>query len=503
MGAVFIIVSTQNLERIFHYRKRKGASKMDLTKLFYPESVAVIGASANMGGGKIPYFLLLQGGGYKGKLYPVNPKYSEINGVKAYASIDELPEGVDYAIVAAPVQQSMDIIKSAARKQIKFIHFFTSGFGETGNYDLEKDLVKEAHRGGTRIIGPNCVGVHCTESKLSFGYGLEQNNHSPGNVAFLGQSGGVTGNFTGMALTRRIHVNKIVSYGNQIDVRVEDYLNYFADDRNITLIACYIEDIKDAKAFLRALRKTTEKKPVIILKGGTTAQGSVAAASHTGAMASDYRIWSSAIRQHGGVLVDNFDQMMNLVMLGTGRKPLRGKRLGFLGAGGGVSVMFTDMAIQEGLSLPQLQERTQRMIAEKIKGVNTSTMNPVDLGAYGFDFNVMSHTMKALDQDDNIDIIIPYFSVDYILRAVLLLNAQNSQQTIVEMAEAIKKPVIPILTRFTEDSIDIEKTRIDTFSTLRNAEFPVFSNIQDAVYSISKYFEWAEKREHDKKNGSR
>ena len=474
---------------------------MDLAKLFYPESVAIIGASANMGGGKIPYFLLLQGGGYKGKLYPVNPKYSEINGVKAYASIDQLPEGIDYAIVAAPVQQSMDIIKSAARKKIKFIHFFTSGFGETGNYDLEKELVKEAHKGGTRIIGPNCVGVHCTESKLSFGYGFEQPpNPSPGNVAFLGQSGGVTGNFTSMAITRKIQVNKIVSYGNQIDVRVEDFLNYFAEDRNITLIACYIEDIKDTKSFLRALRRTTEKKPVIILKGGTTAQGSVAAASHTGAMASDYRIWSSAIRQHGGVLVDNFDQMMNLVMLGTGEKALKGTRLGFLGAGGGVSVLFTDMAIQEGLSLPQLEEKTQRMIAEKIRGINTSTMNPVDLGAYGFDFNVMSHTMKALDKDTNIDIIIPYFSVDYILRAVLLLNAENSQQTIVEIASKIKKPVIPILTRFTEDSLDIEKTRIDTFLTLRNAGFPVFSNIQDAVYSIRKYFEWEGKRTHNKKN---
>jgi len=186
--------------------------------------------------------------------------------------------------------------------------------------------------------------------------------------------------------------------------------------------------------------------------------------------------------------------MMNLVMLGTGKKILQGKRLGFLGAGGGVSVLFTDLAIQAGLSLPQLQTKTQQMIGEKIKGVNTSTINPVDLGAYGFDFNVMSHTMKAMDEDDGIDIIIPYFSVDYILRSELLLNSKNSQQTIVEMAEEIKKPVIPILTRFTEDSIDIEKTRISTFSTLRSAGFPVFSHIQEAVYSISKYFEWAAKR---------
>lgn len=475
-------------------------TKMDLTRLFYPRSVAVIGASANIGGGKLPYFLLLQSSNYKGTLYPVNSKYSEINGIKTYASIDKLPEGIDYAIVATPVQQSINIVKAAARKKIKFIHFFTSGFGETGNYELEKELVSEAHKGGVRIIGPNCVGVHCTESKLNFGYTIQ--DHSPGNVAFLGQSGGVTGNFTSKAITRKIYLNKVVSYGNQIDVRVEDYLDYFAQDKNITLIACYIEDLKDSKSFLRILRRTTKIKPVIILKGGITAQGSVAAASHTGAMASDYHIWSSAIRQHGGVLVDNFDEMMNLVMLGTGRKPLKGKRLGFLGAGGGISVLFTDMAIQSGLILPPLQEKTQRMILERIKGVNTSTLNPVDLGAYGFDFNVMSHTMQALDQDDNIDIIIPYFSVDYIVRSELIMNAKNSQNTILEIAKQINKPVLPILTQFTEDNMEIEKSRIETFSTLRSAGFPVFTNIQDAVYSISKYFEWAEKIKPGKKNGS-
>ena len=150
--------------------------------------------------------------------------------------------------------------------------------------------------------------------------------------------------------------------------------------------------------------------------------------------------------------------------------------------------------------LPPLQEKTQDMILERIKGVNTSTLNPVDLGAYGFDFTVMSHTMKALDQDDNIDIIIPYFSVDYILRSEFLMNAKNSQHTILEMAKQINKPVLPILTRFTEDSMEIEKSRIDTFSTLRSAGFPVFTNIQDAVYSISKYFEWAEKRKDGTQN---
>ncbi len=470
---------------------------MDLTKLFYPKSVAVIGASGNLGGGKVPYFQILRMSRFQGALYPVNPKYKKIDGVKAYASIDELPEAVDLAIVAAPVQQSLDIIKAAVRKKIKFVHFFTSGFGEMGNRSLEEELNKEARKRGVRIVGPNCLGVYCRESGLSFGAPIQEK--SPGTVAFLGQSGGITGNFMTNADTRKIGLNKVVSYGNQIDLRVEDYLDYFAGEKNIRLIACYIEDIKDTREFLKALGRTTAIKPVIILKGGRTETGAKAAASHTGAMTSDYTIWASAVRQYGGILVDDFDQMMNLVMLSTSKKALGGKRVGFLGAGGGISVIFTDLALQAGLSLPELKGKTQRIIGQKIKGVNTSTANPVDLGAFGFDLEVMSHTMEALDNDDGIDVIIPYFSVEYIMRSEVFLNVKNNEQTFFNMTEKIKKPIIPILSCFKEDNLDVEQARISTFSALRKAGFPVYPKIQDAVYSIGVYWEWVAKQTATKK----
>ncbi|PKN32432.1 MAG: hypothetical protein CVU61_18025, partial [Deltaproteobacteria bacterium HGW-Deltaproteobacteria-19] len=362
---------------------------MNLDALFYPKSIAVIGASDNLGGGKVPYFQIQQMNGYAGKLYPVNPRRPEVAGIKAYPSIDDLPEPVDYALVAAPVEQSIDIIRAAVRKGIKFIHFFTSGFGETGNLQMEKDMVREARKGHLRIIGPNCIGVQCFESKLSFKLLHEQ--EEPGAIAFLGQSGGITSSFIALATTRHIWLNKVVSYGNQIDLRLEDYLAYLADDDRIRLIACYVEDIKNVAGFLKTLKRTTARKPVLILKGGRTEQGSKAAASHTGAMASNYAIWSAAVRQHGGLLVDDFDQLMNLAMLGTAKKLPGGRRVGFLGAGGGVSVLFADLAVAAGLELPELGPRAQQMINEKIRGVNTSTTNPVDLGAFGFDLNVMLH----------------------------------------------------------------------------------------------------------------
>jgi len=463
---------------------------MNLDSLFYPKSVAVIGASAKFGGGKIPYYHILKTGGYEGDLYPVNPKYDEIDGVKFYQSINDLPEGIDLAIVTAPFKESLEIMKSAARKKIKFIHFFTAGFSETGNKDLEDGLLNVAKKNGIRIVGPNCIGIYCFESRVSFGFTVQENSSM--NTGFFGQSGGVTSNFVRAAISNRLGLNKVVSYGNQIDIGAEDYLEYFAKDEKIKIIAGYIEDLKDPRAFLSALKRATKVKPVILLKGGMTEVGAKAAASHTGAMASNFLIWSSAMRQHGAILVENFEQMMNIAMLGTCKTPPRGPRVGFMVAGGGEAVTFTDLAALGGLALPELQKDTQELISQKISAVNTSTPNPVDLGMFGFDFNVMSHTIMAMAQDDCIDVIIPFLSVDFI-STFQRDQIEDGPGIIIEAAKKAKKPVIPVLSTCSQDNIDIEKTRISMFSSFRDAGLPVFATTQDCIYSISKYLEWVGK----------
>jgi len=463
---------------------------MNLDSLFYPKSIAVIGASAKFGGGKVPYYHMLKTGGYKGDLYPVNPKYDEIDGVKFYSSIDALPEGIDLAIVTAPFRESLNIMNAVARKKIKFVHFFTAGFGEVGNNDLEGGLLDVAKKSGTRIVGPNCIGIYCSEARISFGFSVQENTSM--SVGFFGQSGGVTSSFVRSAISSRIGLNKVVSYGNQIDIKAEDYLEYFAKDEEIKLIAGYVEDLKSPRAFLSALKRATEVKPVILLKGGMTEMGAKAAASHTGAMASDFLIWSSAMRQHGAILVENFEQMMNLVMLGICEKPPQGPRVGFLVAGGGEAVTFTDLAALGGLSLPELQKNTQELIRQKISDVNTSTANPVDLGMFGFDFNVMSHTIMAMDRDDRIDVIIPFLSVDFI-GTFQRDQIDDGPGIIIEAAKKAKKPVILVLSTCSQDNIDMEKTRISMFSTFREAGLPVFATTQDCICSISKYLEWAGK----------
>ena len=466
---------------------------MDLTRLFHPHTVAVIGASPRLGGGKLPYYQVIQLAGYQGRLYPVNPKYQDINGAKVYASLDDIPEPIDLAIASVPAALALETVNAAVRNKVKFLHFFTSGFSEVGNRKLEEDMVAAAAKGETRIIGPNCIGIHCTESGITCDL-PKSPMKGVGNVAFLGQSGGMTHNFMRMAHSRYMGLNKVVSYGNQIDLKAEDFLDYFTGDESIKAVAAYIEDIKDMGRFLNVLRKATARKPVIILKGGTTEEGARAAASHTGAMTARNDLWSSVMRQFGCIEAHTFEHLMDLTMMAVAERTPCGNRLGFLGAGGGTSVLFTDLASQHRLRLPELEPHTQERISRKISSVNTSTANPVDLGYYGFDFHIMADTIEAIAQDRNIDVILPYFSLDFIT-SFQSNQVESGPHAIVEAFRAISKPVIPILSRFTENIIEVEKVRIRIAELFRKAGLAVYNTPQDAISSISGILEW--KRYYD------
>jgi len=464
---------------------------MNLEKLFYPKSIAVVGASSNLATGKLPYFQLLKRSGYKGSLYPVNPAYQEIDGVKVFPSLDAIPDNLDLVIVSVPLKIVLETFKAAVKKGVGFVHFFTSGFSEIGNFELEKELVQLARKSHTRIVGPNCLGVLCIESKVTTSFKLKQTE--PGEVAFLSQSGGISDLFLSFAQSRNIRMNKAVSYGNQIDIRVEDYLKYFGNDDKIKIIAAYIEDIKDGKSFLSIIKKITPEKLIIVLKGGSTEQGAIAAKSHTGAMSGPSHIFTAVMRQTGCILVETFEELLDVVMLATTDGLLCGPRVGFLGCGGGTSVTFTDLAAKQGLVLPKLNESTQQRIRDKISIINTSTTNPVDLGAFGFDFEIMAHTMKAMAMDDNLEVIIPHFTV-----GMLPVDRYENMKLMVDTVKTLKKPVIAIITKSTEDNLKHEEARIKLFSMFRDIQIPVYSTMQDAVVALRYFLQ----RRTIKENGS-
>jgi len=456
---------------------------MDLEKLFYPKNIAVIGASPNLSGGKLPYFQLLRSSGFKGAVYPVNPRHHEIDGNRVYADINLIDDNIDLAIVTVPVSQALSTMKSVVAKGAKFVHFFTSGFGEMGNIEIETamlDLLKDSK---TRIVGPNCLGVLCAESNLTFSFKLQQ--EEAGSVAFLGQSGGLTDIFISMCGSRKIGINKTVSYGNQIDLRVEDYLAYFSEDNHIEVIAAYIEDIKNSRRFLEVLKKLALKKPVIILKGGSTPRGAKAASSHTGALALSYDLFSNLLKQTGCIEVESFESLLDIVMLATTPKVPSQLETCFLGGGGGNSVISTDLGEKSGLTFPDLQSSTQDRIQSLISQVNTSTTNPVDMGAFGFDMDVVMQTLKIIDDDDGVNVIIPDFTL-----GMLPSRPDYPVNKLADVMANLKKPVIPIVSKITENNLDHENDRLSFFHAFRKAGLPVYQNMQNAAISVQKIVKW-------------
>jgi acyl-CoA synthetase (NDP forming) len=460
---------------------------MDLHRLFHPRSIAVVGASLSLGEGKLPFFQILKAAGYPGPVYPVNPAHREILGEKVYPDLESLPEPVDLAICTIPARAALETLERAVKKGIPFVHFFTSGFSERGDRELEEALVRAARAGRTRIVGPNCLGVHCTESRVTFDPFILEDK--PGPVAFLSQSGGVANNFTRMARARRVGLNKAVSYGNQIDLRVEDYLEYFAKDRGIRAVAAYIEDLKDGRRFLEIAGRLTRDRPLVVLKGGRTEAGAKAAASHTGALAGSRAVWSGLLRQAGCIEVETQEQLVDLVMLATAERLPRGSRLGFLAAGGGTSVLFTDLAVLSGLSVPELERHTQESISQKIPAVNTSTCNPVDLGAFGFDYRIMAHGMEALDRDSNIDVIVIYLCLDFLLM-FRSEEIDTGLQAIAAAAARTEKPVVAVVARNADDNPRLGEIRRSALAAFRGQGLPLFNTLQDAVFALSRILRW-------------
>lgn len=460
---------------------------MDLDRLFNPRSVAIVGASPNLGGGKIPYYHFLRAAGYRGKMYPVNPAHKEIEGERMYPSLEAVPDGVDLAICSVPARLALKTVEVAASKGIRFVHFFTSGFSEMGDRAMEERLVAAARAGGTRIVGPNCLGIHSQAAGVTFDPTLK--SHGEDRVAFLGQSGGVTNDFTRLASARRLGVSKAVSYGNQIDLGAGEFLAHFAADDSVKVIAGYVEDLKDPRGFLDVLARAVEKKPVILLKGGVTQEGAEAAASHTGALAGSHAIWSAAMRQYGCIEVETQKQLVDVAMMALSEKLPVGPRLAFLGAGGGNSVLFTDLAIRSGSSVPALSPDTQARIAERIPGVNTSTRNPVDLGAFGFNPKVVVHTLEAVDGERDIDAIFVFLLLDY-LRMFGRERVLKGLHAIADAGKAVARPVIPVLARFADDDPGMDELRLLALSIFLEAGMPMYTALDEAVLAVTRVLDW-------------
>jgi acyl-CoA synthetase (NDP forming) len=349
-----------------------------LDEIFRPRGVAVVGASPlNLSFAELVVHALKEA--KFPAVYPVNPKHKEVLGLPCYASLTDIPGTVDHVIVSIPAKSVLKLLDDCAAKRVKSVHFFTAGFGESGEAEgkeLERAMMAKARAGGFRIIGPNCVGLYVPKSRLV--------NHihsplDPGPIAFLSQSGGHAQNLPDFCRERGLRFSKIVSYGNALDVNESELLDYFAKDPETEIIAAYIEGVKDGARFRRALEKTAAQKPVVIYKGGRSEAGRRAAYGHTASMTSSVAVFEALCRQAMAIQVDDLEEMMDVLAALRFVRPLpRGLGAALMGAGGGPSVLAGDEMEKEGLCLPGLSPAVQAELKQGLPVAGSIFINPLD-----------------------------------------------------------------------------------------------------------------------------
>ena len=386
-----------------------------LRPLVSPRSVAVIGASddpTRIGGRPLAYMLR---SGFAGPLWPVNPKRETIQGLKAYASVADLPEAPDACIVAVPAAMVPDTLEACAAKGAKAAVVFSSGFAEMGEEGrIAQDRIRAiARAGGIRVLGPNCLGVFNAHSGwiATFSSSVEHQAPKPGPVAIASQSGAYGSHAFALMRARGVQTGIMITTGNEADVDLADAIGYLVRDEATRVIAAYAEGIRDGEALRSALAAAAAaQKPVIFMKVGRSKVGAAAAASHTAALAGSDRVYDGLFAQYGVMRVNSTDELLDAAYAAAqGRFPA-GDRLGIMTISGGVGVQMADAAEDLGLAVPAMPEAAQRTLQDLLP--YAAVRNPVDVTAQAFnDISLVGTNLRMMLEAGGYDVVVAFFTV--------------------------------------------------------------------------------------------
>lgn len=405
-----------------------------LEKFFYPRSVAVIGASADRS--KVGYGIMnnLIEGKYKGKIYPVNLKAKKILGLKAYPEVAAVPGAVDLAIVVIPAAFVNGAIRQCGEKGVKNAIVISSGFKETGKDGarLEQELIAIAQQYGMQIIGPNCLGLADSISKLnaSFANGMTKK----GKIGFISQSGAICAAMLDWADVNDVGFSRFVSIGNKAVVSETELLEFFKDDDETGAVLAYLESFKDGKGFMRAAAELAKDKPLIVIKPGASMAAQKAMQSHTGAMAGADAATRIACSQAGVTRVGSMEELFDMAKFFSKYDGLKKNRIAIITNAGGPGVIATDEIESQGLELARLSKATARILGESLPA-EANIHNPVDvLGDAKEDrFKI---ALAALADDKNVDAIV------FILTPQKGTPVEKIAQMLAASAKGISKPIV-------------------------------------------------------------
>ena len=464
-----------------------------LEKLLRPRSIAVVGASkSGRGGGFVAPLLEL---GFKGDIYPVNPKYTEIMGMKAYPRVRDIPGHVDYVISSIPAAGVLSMLDDCAEKGVKLVHLFTARFSETGRKDaaqLEQDILRKAKESGIRLIGPNCMGIYYPAMGISFNGGMPR---EAGSVGVVSQSGQVVGEMVGSAGARGIRFSKAISYGNALDFNECDYLEYFAQDPETKVVLLYIEGVRDGPRFLRVLRELTAVKPVIVVKGGRGEAGTRATASHTASLAGSREIWQTVVNQTGIITARDLEELIDIAAAFYFLPPFCGRRVGVTGGGGGKSVLAADLCEEAGLNVIPLPDDIRQELKRQGSPIWDWINNPADFSIAMGDNSSSVVMTKLMAGHPDFDLMMLFvsgpwhkdksFSLDEHMKH-FGLESLNGKPTILVFGERDHGG--------DGKAAEYEEINTEMKRRLNEAGYPLYPGIQRAANAVSKMISYYEKK---------
>jgi acyl-CoA synthetase (NDP forming) len=383
-----------------------------MKKFVEPESVAIFGVPRSpmrISGGAIDVLTSLVNHGYQGKIYPIHPQGGEIQGLKAYASVMEVPENIDLAVINLPRDLVPGLVKDCVNKGIKAVIILTQGFADADDDEgkqLQRQIDDFARGTGTRILGPNTLGTANPYINFSSAFMETQMEKNP--VGFMCQTGVFFMSLAGLKL-----MGKAIDLGNGSDIHFSEGLEYLEQDAETQVIGLHIEGMKDSARFLRVVRRVVRKKPIIALKVGRGEWAARAIQSHTGSLAGEDEIWDAALRQAGVIRVDDVEELTDTLRAFYKLAPVKGKRVGIISYTGGFGVMGIDACQKYGLEVAKFSPQTISVLGEILpswQGVG----NPADLGPAIMvkkapAFETLEIAMKAVLNDPGVDAILGIF----------------------------------------------------------------------------------------------
>ncbi|MCE8023529.1 acetate--CoA ligase family protein [Billgrantia aerodenitrificans] len=447
-----------------------------LHAILAPTGIAVVGASSDPTKRGYKAMVGLIKDGFRGDIYPVNPKADMILGIKAWPSIAAIPGSPELALICTPAASVPGLIAECGRRGIKGAVILASGFAEIGGEgaELEREMMAKAEAHGVRIIGPNTSGVFNLHHRLNL---LALDNVKPGDVGIVSQSGNM---LLSLALEAQyngqVGFSTYVGPGNQSDIGFDDYLRYLGEDEHTRVATLYVEGFRDGRKFLEVARDVTAMKPVVVYKSGSTEAGQKAASSHTGALAGSYAMTVDLLRQAGVSVVQHSDEILPVAEgLGLLQKA-RGKRVAVISDGGGQATIASDRLAEAGLELAELSEETRQQLRD-VLFPQASTVNPVDVaGSTDANPSLLATCMEIVAADDNVDsvFLVGMFG-GYSIRFAesLLGDEMRGAEAMVDLSKATDKPLV-VYSLYTP-------IKPPALRRLHEAGLPIYASIEQAV----------------------